>query len=348
MRERLYDHILGSLVTAAIGDAMGAATEQRSTREIVADFGGLVRSFYKPPMDTFAAGNEAGEVTDDASQMFALARVIIETDGHLSGQAWVDALVHWAETSKMARMMGPTTRPTVEALRAGEDPRKVGVIAGSDRQTSRVGTSNGAAMRIAPVGLIHPGDPAGACQDALITCLPTHNTQIAIAGACAIAAGVAEAVTEGADVFLVVKACLEGARRGEELGAREGRFVAGPSVAARIEWAVSLALRANTLEEAMSSLEAYIGNSVYAADSVPTAIGLFVFAEGDPLQSIVGGTNIGNDTDTIAAMAGSLAGALKGFRQVPQGLYDALKKANDADIEALAHGLTEIAVRRIA
>ncbi len=347
MRERLYDRILGSLATAAIGDAMGAPTEQYSTREIVADFGGLVRRFYKPPMDTFAAGNESGEVTDDASQMFALAQAIIETDGQLTSQAWVDALVRWAGTSKMARMMGPTTRPAVEALRAGGDPHKVGTIAGSDRQTTRVGTSNGAAMRIAPVGLVHPGDPAGACQDALITCLPTHNTQIAIAGACAIAAGVAEAVTEGADLFSVVKACLEGARWGEEFGAREGRFVAGPSIAARIEWAVSLALRAKTLEDAMSSLEAYIGNSVAAADSVPTAIGLFVFAEGDPLESVVGGANIGNDTDTIAAMAGSLAGALKGIGQVPQDLYEALKEANEVDIEALAHGLTEIALRRI-
>ncbi|MDF2759544.1 MAG: ADP-ribosylglycohydrolase, partial [Thermomicrobiales bacterium] len=62
---------------------------------------------------------------------------------------------------------------------------------------------------------------------------------------------------------------------------------------------------------------------------------------------VVGGTNIGNDTDTIAAMAGSLAGALRGIGAVPQGLYGTVKSVNGEDMEALAAGLTEIAWRRV-
>jgi ADP-ribosylglycohydrolase len=115
---------------------------------------------------------------------------------------------------------------------------------------------------------------------------------------------VAHALEVGADVYSVAQACLWGARFGAELGAREGRAVAGPSVARRIELAIEEALRAQGLEDALRHIEASVGNSVMTVESVPAAIGIFVVAGGDPLETVVGGTNIGNDTDTIAAMAG--------------------------------------------
>ena len=79
--------------------------------------------------------------------------------------------------------------PALEACSG--DPSKVGVVGTSDRQMCKMGATNGSSMRVAPAGLVHPGDIEGACQTALITCLPSHNTQIAISAACAIAAGVA-------------------------------------------------------------------------------------------------------------------------------------------------------------
>jgi ADP-ribosylglycohydrolase len=335
-----------------MGDAMGAATEQWSTKDIYAHYGGPVRTFYKPPPDTFsgAGGNDLGQITDDTSQMYYLAQTLIQTGGNLTAEAWVDCLLRWAAESPHVVNMGPTTRLVVEALRTGQDPYKVGLVGTSNRQTTNMGATNGSAMRVAPVGLVHPGDIEGACQDALTTCLPSHNTQIAIAGACAISAGVAEALTEGADVFSVVRASLAGARRGEALSAQKARLVAGPSIVARIELAVSLALKARNLEEALASIEAYIGNSVNASESVPAAVGLFVFAAGDPLETIIAGTNIGNDTDTIATMAGALAGALRGFGAIPQDLYATFKTANEQefDLEAMAQGLTNIAQRRLS
>ena len=233
------------------------------------------------------------------------------------------------------------------ALKEGTDPNLVGVIGTSDRQPASHGATNGAAMRGAPAGLIHPGDLAAACDTALITCIPSHSTQIAISSACAIAAGVAPALEEGADVFSVVTACLYGARRGEDLAKKHGRIVPGPSILVRSELAVNLALKAESLPEAIKLIEDSIGNSVDACQSVPAAIGLFVFAEGDPLESIVGGTNIGNDTDTIAAIAGSLAGALRGVDAMPKDMFETFWQANaddEFDINELAEGLTKIAL----
>ena len=103
-RERLHNHIFGSLATAALGDALGAATEQHTTDEIIARFGGLLRDLHAPSTETFSAGNLAGQITDDVSQMLALAEALIETSGDLSEAAWLQALLRWMETSPAARI----------------------------------------------------------------------------------------------------------------------------------------------------------------------------------------------------------------------------------------------------
>lgn len=345
-RERLHDHILGSLAAAALGDAMGAATEQHEISEILAEHNGLLRELIAPSSDTFSGGNLPGQITDDTSQMFAMAESIIEANGDLTEQDWIQKLLHWSQTSPMARMMGPTTKPLLEALSKGEDTSAIGRVGTSTRKVASFGTTNGAAMRIAPAGLVHPGDKEAAVRLAWVTSRPTHDTQIALAGAGAIAAGVAEALLVDADVYTVAQACLWGARHGEALGAREGRRVPGPNVARRIEIAIEEALRATDFEDALRRIEASVGNSVMTVESVPAAVGVFVAASGDPLESAVGGTNIGNDTDTIAAMAGSLAGALRGIDAVPRDLFETVKAVNSEDIEAIANGLTAIAWRR--
>lgn len=348
----LHDRIFGCLAAAGLGDAMGAATEQWSTAEIYAHHGGSLRKLYPPPPDTFAgaAGNKIGQITDDTSQMYYLAQSYIKTNGDFTNEDWIDCLIKWATESPHSANMGPSTRPVVEALQSGANPYRVGLVGTSDRPMAHIGATNGSAMRVAPAGLVNPGNVEAACQDALLTCIPSHNTQIAISAACAIAAGVAHALTPAADVFSVARACLAGARRGEALTREHpnARWVPGSSILKRTELAIGLALKATSLEEAMRDLEDYIGNSVAAADTTPTAIGLFVYAKGDPLESIVGGTNIGNDTDTIAAIAGSLAGALKGFSAIPADLYTHFREANlhEFDVEEIARGITKIAESR--
>ena len=346
-RERLESHIIGSLMAAALGDAMGAATEQHSIPEVIANYGGLLRDLQAPSTETFSHGNQPGEVTDDSSQMFALAQALIDTHGKLTEQIWIQTLIHWSQTSKHKNQMGPTTRPLLQALAAGEDTSSIGRTPFSTRKLTSFGATNGAAMRIAPVGLIHPGDIEAAVRLAWTTSRPTHDTQVAAASAGAIAAGVAHALLPDADVLSVMQACLQGARLGEELGAREGRRVPGPSIARRIEIAVEEALRSRSLYDAIVAIEAAIGNSVMAAESIPAAVGIFVAAAGQPLDTVSAGASIGNDSDTIAAMAGALAGALRGYDAIPAQLVAQVKAANPEDIEALGRGLTEISWRNM-
>jgi ADP-ribosylglycohydrolase len=200
-------------------------------------------------------------------------------------------------------------------------------------------------MRVAPAGLVHPGDIEGAVRTAWISSRLTHDTQIAASGAGAIAAGVAEALLPTADVYSVVAAALEGARLGEEIGKREGRYIPGPNVRRRIELAINEALKAASFEEALRNIEATVGNSVMMVESAPAAVGIFLAAAGDPLECAVGGANIGNDTDTIGAMAGAMAGALVGYDQLPKDMMAVIQDVNEEDIPQIAEGLTKIAWR---
>lgn len=346
----IRDRILASLSLAGMGDALGAPTEQWTIDEIAAVFGGLVTRFEKPTEDTFAGANagQRAEVTDDASQMYYLARALVAAGGRLDHEGWVRCLLDWVNTSPKAGFMGPSTAGIVKALQEGGDTASVGVIGQSRRKMTTVGTTNGAAMRVAPAGLLHPGDIEAACEQAFVTCLPSHDTDVAVSAACSIAAAVSAALLSGSvDDALV--AALEGALIGERLARERARTVAGPNYLARLQLAIGIARESRNDYDFMRNIERVVGNSVLAAESVPAAVGVLVYAQGDPLRTIALAASIGNDTDSIATMAGAIAGACAGTAALPQHLLAEFRAVNQAEyaLDSLADGLAQIAWRNL-
>lgn len=339
----LYHRILGSLAGTAIGDAMGAATELLTEEEIVKRFGAPVESFKKPPLaNPYAGGREAGQITDDASLTFYLAETYINAKGKLSPQLVADTILRWSENGEyFPRFAGPTTKTAVERLRAGEDP----VVVGRHEEISPGGVTNGGAMKVSPAGLVNPGNLKQATEDAVVICRPTHGTQIAMSGAAAVACAVAEAVTERATVMSVIKAAQQGAIDGEQSGRKVGRIAAGPSVVKRIELAIHIALTTADADTACRRIGQYVGSGLHTAEAVPAAIGIFLAMGGEPLATIKWAVNVGDDTDTVACIAGAIAGAFAGFDRIPKDLYEQVTKINNLRLEELATGLTELAQR---
>ncbi len=344
-REALHDRILGSLACACVGDALGAPTEQRSIGEIRRIWGGRVERFYPPPEDSpYAQGRGAALITDDASQMLHLVDAYLEGGDTLTPGSMANAILRWSENSQyFPRFAGPSTQAGVERLRNGADP----ATAGSMGRLTTEGTSNGAAMRVAPAGLMHPGEPEAAVRDALVTCLPTHGTDLAISGASCVAAAVATAVMPGSGLMDVIRAAQWGAEEGERLGRKHGREVAGPSVRRRLDLALELAIKAKDLDEAVFSIAALVGSGLHVSEAVPAAIGIFVAADGDPFLTVVGGANAGDDTDTVACIAGSLAGAFCGFGRVPQDLYREMLRANGLNLETKAAAFASLVADKV-
>lgn len=93
----MYNKILGCLVGAAAGDVMGAATEARSSNQIIDTFGGKVTEFITPPDDTFGAGNQAGGFTDDFSSAYFGAKEIVDNAGIVNKEIVQHALVKWSK-----------------------------------------------------------------------------------------------------------------------------------------------------------------------------------------------------------------------------------------------------------
>lgn len=335
----LYERVLGSLAAACIGDALGMPAEQRSPGEIEHIWGGWLREFRAPPVDSpYAQGRTAGQITDDASQMIGLVEAYIAEPDHLTAHGVGQMLLQWSQTPYYPRFAGPSTKRAVEALRAGNDPETLG----SEGRLTTDGTSNGAAMRVAPAGLRHPGDLDAAIADAVTTCRPSHLTSIGVSGASAVAAAVSSALSPRAGLHDVVAAARYGAREGQRLGRLVGRDVAGPSIERRIELAVAAAMAADDFATAVRAVTDVVGSGLGMAEAVPAAFGILVAADGDPFLTCVGGANAGDDTDTVACIGGSIAGALRGFSAVPRGLYQDVVAINELDLEGLTESFVSV------
>ena len=94
----------------------------------------------------------------------------------------------------------------------------------------------------------------------------------------------------------------------------------------------------------MDRLERSVGNDGSIQSSVACAIGLFLASYGDVMETIISGANIGGDTDTIACIAGMLAGAYTGFQGIDGDKYEVFEKANTGfDFDKVSEELTNLA-----
>ena len=322
----------GALYGLAIGDALGMPTQMLSRAEITERWGGLLRGFEPaPPGHPIAAGMPAGAVTDDTEQAVLLGRLLVRGDGAIDPRELAAALVSWehdmAERGSLD-LLGPSTKRAVAAVLAGTLPEEAGASGGT----------NGAAMRIAPVGIAVGPNPL--TRSYLLTLVDhvvaasrvTHNTGIALAGAAAVAAAVSAGVS-GAGIAGATALAIDAAR----IAADRGHWVAGADVAARIEWATGL-VAGRTQAQAAELIYTLVGTSLATQESVPAAFAVLAAVPGDPWHACLLAASLGGDCDTIAAMAGAIAGACHGVTAFPPKAI-AVIDAQGLELAALADDL---------
>ncbi|MGI3780061.1 MAG: ADP-ribosylglycohydrolase family protein, partial [Janthinobacterium lividum] len=218
-------------------------------------------------------------------------------------------------------LLGPSTKRALAALAQGADPA----------ETGRWGDTNGAAMRIAPVGVLVPPQPLDRLVDRVTeVCALTHNTGVAIAGASAIAAAVSAGI-EGGTFDDALDSAVLAARQ----GARRGAYVAGADVATRIVWAVDIVRGATSEATALDAVSYLVGTGIATQESVPAAFALLALAPEDPWRVCLAAANLGGDADTVAAMAGAVGGALHGRAAFPASAVQLVTAGNDLDVAPL-------------
>ncbi|MBU0585577.1 MAG: ADP-ribosylglycohydrolase family protein [Alphaproteobacteria bacterium] len=323
------DRALGALIGGALGDALGMPTQILSAAQIARTYG-FVDGFVSATADhPVSRGLAAGTITDDTEQAVLLARVLLQSGRHFNHRLWVDALLGWEREVKARGsydLLGPSTKRALDAINAGVAPEEAG----------RAGDTNGAAMRIAPVGIATPLSPLEALVSRVAeTCRATHNTNIAIASAAAVAAAVSHGVSGGS-----WKDATDQAIAAARLGAEQGYWIAGPDIASRIAWARELVL-GKSQADAIRLIVELVGTGVASQQSVPAAFAVLDVADGDPWKAAVISANLGGDTDTIGAIAAGIAGACTGFANLPAAQVARLRGIDLEAMRQLAEDLVE-------
>lgn len=311
----LSDKVLGCLLAAEIGDAMGAPAENKTYQEIIARSGEIT--------------DFSGSGTDDSALKHILCDAIELSQGYPTADAWAEAWMDHKEMFQKGLFWTPVINSFWKISAEGISPRE----AGSGNMSS-----SSSAMCISPMGIINAGNPRQAALETYdVAGLIHHN--FSRDGACSMAAAVAEAFCPGASVNSVLKAAVE------YLPLRSANVMCG-----FIESTLSLA-RATGAYAAFR--ERYYAERILpgiampdACETVPVALSLFYLADGNPRQTILYGANFGRDADTIASMAGALSGALHGASGLPGEWVEKIRVSGKRDQVAITTMLVEIIHQR--
>jgi len=350
----LEDRITGALVGAAVGDALGGPVEGYSPDQILERHSGRVHGIVGPwngdawrtarPIAPYHKGD--GHVTDDTLMTHALVRVYAQVRDHLDAYSVADHLVpdlmqnpRWipeleAEAIPLQRIFLAEKWLAARLHYGHIDPREAGV--------GNI-VNCGAAMYMAPVGLVNAANPAGAYAEAL-DIAGAHQSSYGREAAGVFAAAVAAACVPGASPDSVVTACLALAKDGTRTA---------------IEQVCEVAARYSDFESALvplreavtpydtvgpdyraPSLDARRPSRTKAIEELPVALGMLVVSGGDYRHAVLGSVNYGRDCDSIATMAGAVAGALGSA--VPQDWSKTVAEASRLDLWEPAMTLTAV------
>ena len=325
----MYDRVLGVLLGAAVGDAMGAATELRTPDEIFQTFGHWVTDFEIPPADVFAGGRKAGQITDDFSSAYFTIQAILAANGKITPQIARAGILAWAKSEYFEAFAGPTTRAAINQL----------IKEGRLQENSLLGrcgkATNGAAMKAFVGGVFQPGNWDFAIESAISIAEVTHPYHLCLSGAAAVAAAVSEAITKEATVDSIFEAGIYGAKRGAEIGIERGMQIAGPSVWKRMELAREMISRETDPVAGLDAIREIIGTGIHVSESVPAVFGIICLSKGDADTGIHYAVNIGDDTDTIATMVGAILGGYNGASDWGDKYLAQIEETNQIDLQGM-------------
>lgn len=328
------NRISGALYGAAIGNAMGAATESYTPDLIIQEYGQTVKKFVRRTALNYANGTTPGTVTADFSVAYITAQEMLANNSRISSDIAVRALLKWHEYQEYVRYIGSTSEHAFFALLGQEAPSHPDdfVVCRNERAT------NGAAMKAGLMGIFNIGNVQQAVRDAIVMCQPTHNNVVALSGACAVAAAVACAASPERISYLdVIREGLRGAREGMKEATAAALPNVGCSVEKRMQLAVEIGLRNSTdHERAMRKISELIGCGSFVFESVPAVFGMIAASGGNAMDTILMAVNAGDDSDTTACIAGYICGALNGMNTLDQDLCAQVDDANHFRLLSLA------------
>ena len=328
----------GALAGLALGDALGMPTQEMSPAQIRAVYGRITGLVDGDASQPYAPGMPAGSVTDDTEQALLIASLLVRGRGTSSGRValnaveFAHALLAW-EDSMIERgsldLLGPSTKAALERVRAGEDPLTVG----------GEGTTNGAAMRVTPIGIaVSTEDPEAFVEAVWSSCRVTHATRQGFQSAALVAAAVSMGIDAARSPSLDLRSLLWKAVTYVDSLPERGAWTPDPDVVAATRRAMQLAV--NPASSSLECLVEQVGTSVASAHAIPMAFALL--ARDPSPKALLDAANIGGDTDTIGAIAGAILGAAVGVEVLPTDSLSMIEEVSHLGLSSVAGDLLEL------
>lgn len=327
----LIDRIAGAIAGMVLGDALGVPGELWPRDKVRARFGHIDTFLDGAPDNIVACYFKAGEYTDDSAQAFVVLEALLKAGTVPPVRVLADDLIRWVESMNgfEINLLGPSSKASLLAHSKGEDAEPY----------TRLSLTNGAAMRIAPVGCLVPAaEHEKLAETVARVSRVTHATDVAISGAAMVAQAVASAID---------------GRSWDEM--RADMLAVHPIAMAKGEptWAASIARRFEAFEQVADlgrgeaddervsrMIYDILGTGTMTSESVTAALAVAWHCR-DAWRAAVMCANMGGDTDTMGAMACAICGAKQGFAALPADKIAELEGINKLDFRALARRIVE-------
>ncbi|MFY0762431.1 ADP-ribosylglycohydrolase family protein [Metabacillus dongyingensis] len=317
--------VLGMLYGMAVGDALGMPSELWSREKVKSYFGDITEFLDGPKENDVACNFTKGQFTDDTTQALLILDSLIENDFIPSEKLIAEKLIEWAVRTDAFEnnILGPSSKAALLAIKEGEN---------ADILT-RKALTNGAAMRIAPIGaLFSTAQNKELSEYVFEVSRATHTSDVSIGGAAMIAYAVSASIEDKS-----WEQIIEGALNIYELASKKGAETFTASIPERLKLGIEFAdLYQDDEETFTQKIYDVIGCGTMTSESVPAALAIAYYAK-DPNRCALICANIGGDTDTIGAMATAICGAKYGYDAIRKDWIDTIDSENSVDLKNYAH-----------
>ncbi|MCJ8011558.1 ADP-ribosylglycohydrolase family protein [Paenibacillus sp. KQZ6P-2] len=363
------DRVKGVVFGTAYGDAMGAVVEKLTYKDIQEKYGRVETTQQRwwkselPETTRLGRMRGFGIVTDDTLMTLALMKVYDTEKRHLDAYDLANEFVkeiafrprYIPEFGKEAliidRLFYPEKHIFTRHVLANCEPREGGY--GNM-------VNCGAAMYIAPVGIVNACNPKAAYDEAILFA-SGHQVSYGLEAAAVMACCVAKAFEPGVTVEEIVETALVYAKDGTKEAITD--ICAAAKVLRPMKQDRDTVVRYfhemikkyspmgddvnRSIDKVGIPSNHYTPSRLFAIEELPLALAYIVLHEGDLTEAVKDGVSSGRDTDSIGVMIGAILGAMHGVQAIPADEIRAIEEINKQEIDKQCGIFTETAASMI-
>ncbi|MDF2961017.1 MAG: hypothetical protein K0S39_2752 [Paenibacillus sp.] len=360
------NRVKGVILGTAFGDAMGAVVEKMTFSQIRETYDRVETTRTKwwkadwPENARLGRMRGDGIITDDTLMTLALMNVYCTERRHLDAYDMANEFVKeigfrprfipefGREGLILDRLFYPEKHIYNRHLLANCEPREGG-------HGNMVNC--GAAMYIAPVGIVNACNPKAAYDEAILFA-SGHQISYGLEAAGVMACCVAKAFEPGVTVQDIINTALHYAKDGTKRAIQDicDKALELRSVKKDRDYVVRafhevIARYSPMGDDVNRSIDKvgiisnhYTPSRLLSIEELPLALGFIVLHEGDLLEAVKDGVSSGRDTDSIGVMIGAILGGMHGVAAIPGDEITVLEEANKQNMVMQCNRFIEAAV----